>query len=42
MLIHTTSSALPAFETDNPMLIGWLCQFAKTMDPDAALVDCNN
>jgi predicted SAM-dependent methyltransferase len=38
MLIHTTSSALPAFETDNPMLIGWLCQFAKTMDPDAALV----
>ena len=37
ILIHTTSSALPAFETDNPMLIGWLCQFSKSLDPEAAL-----
>jgi predicted SAM-dependent methyltransferase len=29
ILIHTTSSALPAFDSDSPMLIGWLCQFAK-------------
>jgi predicted SAM-dependent methyltransferase len=29
ILIHTTSSRLPAFETDNAALIGWLCQFAK-------------
>jgi len=37
MLIHTTSSALPAFETDNPMMIGWLCQFSRGLDPEAAL-----
>jgi predicted SAM-dependent methyltransferase len=37
MLIHTTSSALPAFETDNPMMVGWLCQFSRSMDPEAAL-----
>ena len=37
ILIHTTSSALPAFETDNPMLIGWLCQFSRSMEPEAAL-----
>ncbi len=37
ILIHTTSSALAAFETDNPMLIGWLCQFSKSVDPEAAL-----
>lgn len=29
ILIHTTSSKLPAFESENPMLVGWLCQFAK-------------
>jgi predicted SAM-dependent methyltransferase len=29
ILIHTTSSRLPAFESENPALIGWLCQFAK-------------
>ena len=33
ILVHTTSSSMPAFETDNPMLIGWLCQFAKPVDP---------
>jgi hypothetical protein len=37
ILIHTTSSALPAFETDNPMLIGWLCQFSKSVDAETAL-----
>src|SRR5277367_5553564 len=37
MLIHTTSSAFAAFETDSPMLIGWLCQFSRSMDPEAAL-----
>jgi SAM-dependent methyltransferase len=32
ILIHTASSTLPAFECDNPMLVGWLCQFARPMD----------
>jgi SAM-dependent methyltransferase len=29
ILIHTASSSLPAFECDNPMLVGWLCQLAR-------------
>ena len=29
ILIHTTSSPLPAFESESPMLVGWLCQFAR-------------
>jgi hypothetical protein len=37
IFVHTTSSSLPAFESDNPMLIGWLCQFAKPTDPDQAV-----
>ena len=37
MLIHTTASTLPAFETDSPMLVGWLCQFSKDLGPEAAL-----
>ena len=37
LVIHTTASPLPAFETDNPMLVGWLCQFARPLDPSAAL-----
>jgi SAM-dependent methyltransferase len=37
ILVHTTSSSLPAFESDNPMLIGWLCQFARPTDPDQAV-----
>ena len=32
ILIHTSSSARPAFESDNPMLVGWLCQFARPID----------
>ncbi len=37
ILIHTTSSTLPAFESDNPMLVGWLCQFAKPTVPDKVI-----
>jgi predicted SAM-dependent methyltransferase len=37
ILIHTTSSALRAFESDSPMLVGWLCQFSKPTDMDRAL-----
>ena len=37
LLIHTTSSPLPAFETENPMLVGWLCQFARPLAADAAI-----
>jgi predicted SAM-dependent methyltransferase len=37
ILVHTTSSSMPAFDSDNPVLIGWLCQFAKPTDPDEAL-----
>jgi predicted SAM-dependent methyltransferase len=29
LLLHTTGSKLPAFESDQPMVIGWLCQFAR-------------
>ncbi len=37
ILIHTTQSAHPAFETDNPMLTGWLTQFARALSPAQAL-----
>ncbi len=37
ILIHTTSSALPAFESGSPSLIGWLCQFAKATPADGVL-----
>ena len=37
ILVHTTSGRLPAFETDQPMLIGWICQFAEPTSADAAL-----
>ncbi len=37
ILVHTTSSNLRAFESDNPMLIGWLCQFCKAVDAESAL-----
>lgn len=29
ILIHTTESKMPAFETEHPMLVGWLCRFAR-------------
>ncbi len=37
ILIHTTTSSLPAFESSNPMLIGWLCQFYKPTSASAVL-----
>ncbi len=37
ILIHTTSSRLAAFESENPALIGWLCQFAKPQRVEAAI-----
>ena len=37
ILVHTTSSPLPAFETDQPGLIRWLCGFARPTDADAAI-----
>ncbi len=37
ILIHTTASSLPAFESESPMLVGWLCQFARPTDPEAAM-----
>jgi len=37
ILIHTTSSPLPAFESENPMLVGWLCQFAKATVAETAI-----
>jgi SAM-dependent methyltransferase len=37
LLIHTTSSELRAFETEQPALLGWLSQFAKPVALAAAL-----
>jgi predicted SAM-dependent methyltransferase len=37
LLVHTTASSLPAFESDQPMLIGWLCQFATPCSAADAL-----
>jgi predicted SAM-dependent methyltransferase len=37
ILIHTTASKLAAFETEHPMLVGWLCQFARPTLADQAL-----
>ena len=37
ILVHTTSSAYPAFKAEQPLLVGWLCQFARPTDPQAAL-----
>lgn len=37
ILIHTTSSAVPAFVTDNSMLTGWLTQFSRPLLPEQAL-----
>jgi len=39
LLVHTTTSSLPAFESDQPMLIGWLCQFATPRSAVDALAD---
>ncbi len=37
ILVHTTSSPLPAFETDQSVLIGWICQFGVPTDAGAAI-----
>jgi predicted SAM-dependent methyltransferase len=37
IVVHTTSGRFPAFETEQPVLIGWLCQFASPQDADAAI-----
>ena len=37
VLVHTTTGRLPAFETDQPMLIGWICRFAVPTDADSAI-----
>lgn len=37
ILIHTTSSKLSAFESESPMLVGWLCQFSKPTSADDAI-----
>jgi predicted SAM-dependent methyltransferase len=37
VLIHTTSSKLPAFETEDSLLMGWLCRFSKPTLIDAAI-----
>jgi SAM-dependent methyltransferase len=37
ILIHTTSSKLPTFESESPMLVGWLCQFSKPTVAEAAI-----
>jgi SAM-dependent methyltransferase len=37
ILIHTTSSKLPTFESDSPMMVGWLCQFSKPIVAEAAI-----
>jgi len=37
ILVHTTSSPLRAFESDQPMLIGWICRFFQPTDVDAAV-----
>jgi predicted SAM-dependent methyltransferase len=37
ILMHTTSSKLPAFESESPMLTGWLCQFSKPTLVEAAI-----
>ena len=37
ILVHTTSGQLPAFETDQPMLVGWISRFAVPTDAEAAI-----
>jgi SAM-dependent methyltransferase len=34
VLVHTSAPSMPPFETDNPILIGWVCQFARPADPE--------
>lgn len=41
ILIHNTASPHPAWSSDQPMLVGWLCQFARPTDVDAQLAALN-
>jgi len=34
VLIHTSAPGMAPFETDNPILIGWVCQFTRPADPE--------
>ncbi len=37
ILVHTTASPMPAFETNQPMIVGWICRFASATDADASI-----
>jgi SAM-dependent methyltransferase len=37
ILVHTTSGRLPAFETDQATLVGWISRFAVPTDAEAAI-----
>jgi predicted SAM-dependent methyltransferase len=37
LVLHTTSGTLPAYECMQPMLVGWLCQFARPLSPATAI-----
>jgi len=39
ILVHTTSSGLPAFETDQSLLVGWICRFKVPTDVEAAIAE---
>ena len=39
ILVHTTSSRLPAFETGQSMLVGWISRFAEPTDTEAAIAE---
>jgi predicted SAM-dependent methyltransferase len=37
IVLHTTTSPLPAFETDQPALVAWILRFARPADADSAI-----
>ena len=39
ILVHTTSGRLPAFETNQAMLVGWISRFAVPTDAEAAIAE---
>jgi SAM-dependent methyltransferase len=41
IIVQARANELPAFQTENPMLIGWICQFFRPIDADAALAALN-
>lgn len=38
-LVHTTSGRLPAFETNQSLLVGWISRFAVPTDAEAAIAE---